>query len=78
MIRRKNFIGLTAAVIAASSLGAFGLASQKSGGTQRADCPGKIVCPLTGDLVCKDRCPLGEQTAAQQSAELPACCRARK
>lgn len=71
MITRKNFIGLTAAVIAASSLGAFGLASQN---TERADCPGKIVCPLTGELVCKDRCPLGEQTAAQQSAELPACC----
>ncbi|RJP33582.1 MAG: hypothetical protein C4547_12055 [Phycisphaerales bacterium] len=23
----------------------------------RPDCPGKIVCPLTGELVCKDRCP---------------------
>lgn len=75
MITRKTFIGLTAAVIAASSLGAIGLASQS---TQRADCPGKIVCPLTGELVCKDRCPLGDQTAAEHSAELPACCRARK
>ncbi len=24
----------------------------------RPDCPGKIVCPLTGEPVCKDRCPL--------------------
>lgn len=77
MITRKTFVGLTAAVIAASSLGAFGLASQQSGGAQRADCPGKINCPLTGELVCKDRCPLGEQAASEQSAELPACCRTR-
>ena len=25
---------------------------------ERADCPGKVVCPLTGEDVCKDRCPL--------------------
>ena len=25
----------------------------------RPDCPGKIICPLTVDLVCKDRCPIG-------------------
>lgn len=79
MITRKNFIGLTAAVIAASTLGAFGLASQTSGGgdAERPDCPGKIICPLTGELVCKDRCPLGEEAAERQTNELPACCRAR-
>lgn len=74
MITRKTFVGLAAAVIAASGLGAFTLASH---GTQRADCPGKIVCPQTGELVCKDRCPLGEQYTAEQPAELPACCRLR-
>ena len=26
-------------------------------GFQRSDCPGKIVCPLTGDGVCRDQCP---------------------
>ncbi len=25
---------------------------------ERDDCPGKIVCPQTGELICKDRCPL--------------------
>ena len=25
---------------------------------ERADCPGKVNCPLTGEEVCKDRCPL--------------------
>lgn len=24
----------------------------------RTDCPGKITCPLTGEEVCRDRCPL--------------------
>lgn len=27
-------------------------------GVQRDDCPGKVVCPLTGEQVCKDLCPL--------------------
>lgn len=29
--------------------------------TTRPDCPGKIVCPLTGDEVCADRCPVADQ-----------------
>jgi len=24
----------------------------------RADCPGEIVCPQTGQLVCRDQCPM--------------------
>ena len=31
---------------------------------QRPDCPGRIVCPLTGKPVCKDRCPLGAALVA--------------
>jgi hypothetical protein len=26
-------------------------------GTQRDDCPGTISCPLTGEVVCRDKCP---------------------
>lgn len=29
-------------------------------GLSRSDCPGKITCPLTGEEVCKDRCPLND------------------
>ena len=29
-----------------------------------ADCPGKIDCPLTGQEVCKDRCPLVDANRA--------------
>lgn len=23
----------------------------------RSDCPGKMVCPLNGNVICKDQCP---------------------
>lgn len=26
-------------------------------GSEREDCPGKIVCPITGELICADQCP---------------------
>lgn len=61
MLSRKGFIGFSIALIAASSLGAIGLASQQ---TARADCPGKIKCPLTGELVCRDQCPAIDQQRA--------------
>jgi hypothetical protein len=46
----------------------------------RPDCPGKIICPLSGEPVCRDRCPLGESVAAPEPAadQLPACCRMRQ
>jgi len=25
---------------------------------QRADCPGTVTCPIDGEEVCKDQCPL--------------------
>jgi hypothetical protein len=27
---------------------------------ERADCPGKIVCPQTGELICRDKCPTAD------------------
>ena len=38
----------------------------------RSDCPGKIVCPITGEAVCSDQCPLGD--AAASDASVPSCC----
>ena len=55
------------------ALGAGITALATSGQVERPDCPGKIVCPLTGEPVCKDRCPLGA-TAADETTPLPACC----
>lgn len=32
----------------------------------RPDCPGQIRCPLTGELVCVDRCPAqGNETTTK-------------
>ena len=41
--------------------------------SSRPDCPGKIVCPLTGEVICADQCPVGEPAPAK--ADLPACCK---
>ncbi len=41
----------------------------------RPDCPGRVVCPLTGELVCRDRCPLGPG-AGQSEDTIPSCCHA--
>ncbi len=49
---KLSLIGLGS--LALATAGAFGLASS---GTDRADCPGKIACPLTGEEICRDQCP---------------------
>ena len=38
-------------------LAALGAATLGAAYVERADCPGKIVCPQTGELICRDRCP---------------------
>ncbi len=53
-MKRRIVLGTLGLLVASSGLGAFALASGKA---TRADCPGKIVCPLTGELVCRDQCP---------------------
>lgn len=62
------------AVIAAAAVAATAYTVPSSSSIDRADCPGKIVCPLTGELVCKDRCPLGKPQNEEQTL-LPDCCR---
>lgn len=47
--------------------GAFAFRSAHAG---RIDCPGTIVCPITGDDVCVDRCPLG----AKKPEKKAGCC----
>jgi len=43
----------------------------------RPDCPGKIVCPRTGELICRDRCPLNSEQHRERDA-VPDCCRKGK
>ncbi len=63
---KKSIVWTVAAlVIAGAGVGAYAVAG--SCGAARADCPGTIVCPLTGETVCGDRCPLNakqDETAA--------------
>lgn len=70
----------TAALAAAAALG--GCASgERMASAERADCPGKIVCPLTGELVCIDRCPAGagaKPDVALAVAQPGSCCVAAK
>lgn len=47
----------TAAVVLALAGGLFAYNRTLAQG-DRADCPGKIVCPITGEVICSDQCPL--------------------
>ncbi|MGE3108374.1 MAG: hypothetical protein AB7G11_03865 [Phycisphaerales bacterium] len=40
--------------------------------TERADCPGKIVCAITGELICADRCPAESGMAVASGTS--SCC----
>lgn len=47
--------------LALAAVSAFGFAAATA---ERADCPGKIVCPLSGELTCRDECPTIDSTRA--------------
>lgn len=69
----KRIIPFTALLIIGATITASALSY-----SERSDCTGKIICPLTGELVCKDKCPLDAnetQLEDQKQAQLPACCR---
>ncbi len=63
---------LVAALVA--GLGLVGAVALALGAARndRADCPGRIVCPLTGETVCRAQCPL----AATGGSAVPreSCC----
>ena len=53
-MNRKTFWTTGLVLIAGLSMAANGFTFQIA----RTDCPGTILCPITGDEVCKDHCPL--------------------
>ena len=61
-MRNTRMIGRGFGVIAVLMLvgvtTAAGLTGSENLSSERADCPGKVTCPLSGDEVCKDQCPL--------------------
>jgi hypothetical protein len=72
MTRRKWI--LSTAMVAGLALTAFGGVRLFASAAERPDCPGKIVCPLTGKLVCKDRCPLSSDSATASKADTKVPC----
>lgn len=49
---------LIVSAIAAGLVGLAGFAAfAAAAAAGRPDCPGKIVCPQSGQLICRDRCP---------------------
>ena len=61
-------------LVAVAAIGLSVAVAAGAAGGQRSDCPGKVVCPLTGDEVCKDQCPL--QSVDHDAAQLErSCCR---
>lgn len=64
--RRWKLSVLALAILGVATLGAVKLGAANTG---RADCPGQIVCPLTGKLVCRDRCPIGDTATATADAK---------
>jgi len=45
------------AILAAAGVAIAAYAVNSRVSADRPDCPGKIVCPLTGEEVCRDQCP---------------------
>lgn len=77
-MRRRAFLWTALAAVALVG-GAAAYRLNTASGTavgpidpNRPDCPGLIECPLTGEPVCADRCPLGSGSA--QSSREPSCC----
>lgn len=71
---KKFGLWLTAvAVLLVGGAFAFGLAQTKG---ERPDCPGKIICPVNGEEICKDRCPLTEtkDSGPAKVEESAGCC----
>lgn len=52
MKKKVLYLALPAAILALVGTGIWAVAND------RPDCPGKIVCPITGDEICADQCPI--------------------
>ncbi len=48
-----------AAAVAVGLVAVTGIVLAQSRG-ERPHCPGKIVCPQTGELICRDKCPTAD------------------
>ena len=54
MLRKPRAFALIGVLVGLVAVTSIVLAQT---GGQRSDCPGKIICPQTGEQVCRDQCP---------------------
>jgi hypothetical protein len=47
-------------LVAVAVLTVGGYTAKAALSNDRIDCPGKITCPLTGEQICSDQCPLNK------------------
>lgn len=52
MKKKLRYLVLPAVIVAVAGTGIWAVASERS------DCPGKIMCPITGETICADQCPV--------------------
>lgn len=74
MKRRMIMATAVTGVVTAGAAAAYMSSNRRA---QREDCPGKIICPITGDLICADECPAETAKAVSLPvAEVPRAVRA--
>lgn len=50
----KTLVLASAATVGLVAVAGIVLAQSRA---ERQDCPGKITCPQTGEIICRDKCP---------------------
>ncbi len=72
---RKTIIALAVLVLIGGgvAIAASGANNDVLKDPNRADCPGMIECPLTGEMMCADDCPL--DNAEKADGDVPPCCK---
>lgn len=72
---RKTLIAVAVLAVVGGgvALAASGTSEEVLKDPSRADCPGMIECPLTGEMICADECPLNNE--AKSDGDVPPCCK---
>ena len=73
MFKKRVLMVLMLMAVASVALAASGLVAGNATPSERASCPGKIVCPLTGEPVCIDRCPVDAPRVEIESKQASCC-----
>ena len=73
MFKKRVLMVLMIMAVASVALAASGLVAGNATSSERASCPGKVVCPLTGEPVCIDLCPVGAASVEIETKQASCC-----